>query len=115
MRCLVAALVLSAFVLGCLEPLAAEAHDGDATPSSAAALGSAVDVGAPAEPAEPAPPTHAAHLCHCTHAHGASALASEVVSVVVLLVDESAPRPSLLAPASVTREGLLRPPAAARG
>lgn len=112
LRRLVAALAFGALVIGCLEPLAAEAHDGDAAAGSAVA---AVPVDGTDAPSEPAAPTHAMHLCHCTHAHGASTIPSTEVQVVVSLVDESAPRRPLLAPSSVTRDGLMRPPAAARG
>lgn len=111
LRRLVAALALGAFVIGCLEPLVAEAHDGDAAASISTTLASGGDTGTPSEPV---PPTHALHLCHCTHAHGASTLPSTEVSVVLSLVEETAPRRPLMAPSSVTLDGLLRPPASAR-
>lgn len=107
-----AMLALSAIVVGCLEPLIAEAHDGDA--ASSVMIGPATADGTRA-PAEPGPPAHEMHLCHCTHAHGASARCSAEVSVVVLMVEETAPRRPLMAPSSVTLDGLMRPPAATRG
>ncbi len=112
MRRLAAALALGVLAFGSLEPLAADIHDGDAAPASAVAAASAEDPGTQSEPAAPA---HKMHLCHCTHVHGASTLASAEVRVVVSLVDETAPRRPLLALSSVTRDGLMRPPAATRG
>lgn len=112
LRRLLAALALGALIIGCLEPLVAEAHDGDATAMTATTGLSEVDAGAPSGPL---PPAHEMHLCHCTHAHGASTLPSTEVSVVVSLVDEAAPQRPLMAPSSVTLAGLMRPPAAARG
>ncbi len=112
LRRLVAALAFGALVIGCLEPLAAEAHDGDSAVASAVA---AVPLGGTGAPSEPAAPAHAMHLCHCTHAHGASKLPSTEVHVVVSLVDESAPQRPLLAPSNVTRDGLMRPPATTHG
>jgi len=111
-RGLIAALAGSALVIGCLEPLAAEAHDGDATINVATIV--VATAGADA-PAAPVPPVHDMHLCHCTHAHGASTLPSAEVTVVVSMVDEAAPRRPLMAPSSVTLDGLMRPPASARG
>jgi hypothetical protein len=107
-----AVLTLGVLVAGCLEPLIAEAHDGDATTGVGLTVASPGETGVPTEPA---PPTHEIHLCHCTHAHGASTLPSAEVSVVVSMVEETSPRRLLMAPSSVTLDGPMRPPAAARG
>lgn len=112
LRRVLAALVLGAISIGCLEPLIAEAHDGDSTGRPTTALESVVDVQVPTEPTRP---THQMHLCHCTHAHGASTLPSTEVVVVVSLVEETTPQRPLMAPSSVSLERLLRPPAAAHG
>jgi len=112
LRRVLAALALGALVVACLEPLIAEAHDGDAATRVEATPASSGETGAPSEPA---PPTHEMHLCHCTHAHGASTRPSAEVSVVVSTVEEAAPRRPLMALSSVTLDGPMRPPAAARG
>lgn len=106
-----AVLTLGVLVAGCLEPLIAEAPDGDASSviATVAALG---DTGAPSDAA---PPTHEMHLCHCIHAHGASTRPSAEVSVVVSTVEETAPLRPLMALSSVTLDGPMRPPATARG
>lgn len=106
-----AVLTLGVLVAGCLEPLIAESHDGDAN-SVVATVASFGNAGAPSESA---PPTHEMHLCHCTHAHGASTRPSVEVAVVVSTVDETAARRPLMALLSVTLDGPMRPPAAARG
>lgn len=86
-----AVLLVIASLVSFVEPLLAEAHDGDvadvvrvgvvhapqrsaASAARAAALGTsaAAVIAAPDHPAPPAPalPHHAVHVCHCMHAHG---------------------------------------------
>lgn len=102
-----AAVLLGAVTLGFLEPLIAEAHDGDAVQSITASTLEEDRSGSP----DGAPPVHTAHLCHCTHVHSAAVLAVFAVRVSVTLLDEDPPSWHVLRPSSAARDGSWRPPA----
>ena len=123
-----ALLLITVFSIGCVEPLIADVHDGDAPesevaaasagliltgspPVASAAPSSPADDGSTGDSSDDAPESRDhAHVCHCTHAHGGTLTAAASVVASVAAVDDAPLGRSDRLPPSPSLELQLRPP-----
>lgn len=110
-RRIAAWLVIGVLLASFVEPVIAEAHDGDGQRDSRSSISVVLD--SPVPPAPPAPAEsrdHALHLCHCMHAHATAALDATELDNRVRLIEDAPLRPPAEKLASADRANQLRPP-----